>query len=299
MNVSAEILGVPKRRIYDITNVLEGVGIIEKRSKNTVAWKGSEAILGPSIDPAAKEQIDACRDTISQMTREEERLDRWLSQLQRNQVVSTSVRADDVVQAIFYPTHGPVEQQPTRDTILDASGKPKCVLIAVQAPFGSYAHLVPDPAGQPERQLYVGSLEGLARYDLPVSPPPPAGSPHVPGLPYRLTTGRVFRTARKDDRTLSVHVLPTYWDEKDAKLKTTGPRPLNDDRLAEATQPAPVMYSKTESQELLAEAVPMHHEDVIGDDEDAKRQRSSSWDVAESMANDEGVSEFFDEEPVV
>ncbi|KAF0989381.1 hypothetical protein HZS_7950 [Henneguya salminicola] len=29
-----------KRRIYDITNVLEGIGLIEKRSKNSVQWKG-------------------------------------------------------------------------------------------------------------------------------------------------------------------------------------------------------------------------------------------------------------------
>ena len=28
-----------KRRIYDITNVLEGVGLIEKNSKNIIQWK--------------------------------------------------------------------------------------------------------------------------------------------------------------------------------------------------------------------------------------------------------------------
>ena len=31
-----EILGVQKRRIYDITNVLEGIGYIEKNGKNIV-----------------------------------------------------------------------------------------------------------------------------------------------------------------------------------------------------------------------------------------------------------------------
>lgn len=30
---------VQKRRIYDITNVLEGVGLIEKKSKNNIIWK--------------------------------------------------------------------------------------------------------------------------------------------------------------------------------------------------------------------------------------------------------------------
>jgi hypothetical protein len=31
---------VKKRRIYDITNVLEGIGLIEKKSKNNIQWKG-------------------------------------------------------------------------------------------------------------------------------------------------------------------------------------------------------------------------------------------------------------------
>ena len=39
LNEAAELLGVRKRRIYDITNVLEGVGLIEKSSKNLILWK--------------------------------------------------------------------------------------------------------------------------------------------------------------------------------------------------------------------------------------------------------------------
>ena len=34
LNRAAESIGVQKRRIYDITNVLEGIGLIEKKSKN-------------------------------------------------------------------------------------------------------------------------------------------------------------------------------------------------------------------------------------------------------------------------
>lgn len=33
-------LGVQKRRIYDITNVLEGIGLICKESKNKIRWDG-------------------------------------------------------------------------------------------------------------------------------------------------------------------------------------------------------------------------------------------------------------------
>lgn len=33
--------GVQKRRIYDITNVLEGIGMIEKKSKNMIQWSAN------------------------------------------------------------------------------------------------------------------------------------------------------------------------------------------------------------------------------------------------------------------
>ena len=35
-------LNIQKRRIYDITNVLEGIGYIEKLGKNKMKWVGGE-----------------------------------------------------------------------------------------------------------------------------------------------------------------------------------------------------------------------------------------------------------------
>ena len=48
LNRAAESLQVQKRRIYDITNVLEGIGLIEKKSKNNIQWKalGSSSASG-------------------------------------------------------------------------------------------------------------------------------------------------------------------------------------------------------------------------------------------------------------
>ena len=43
LNAAAKELQVQKRRIYDITNVLEGIGLIEKRNKNHIAWIGDRA----------------------------------------------------------------------------------------------------------------------------------------------------------------------------------------------------------------------------------------------------------------
>lgn len=38
LNWAAEVLKVQKRRIYDITNVLEGIQLIAKKSKNHIQW---------------------------------------------------------------------------------------------------------------------------------------------------------------------------------------------------------------------------------------------------------------------
>lgn len=40
LNGAVGTLGVQKRRIYDITNVLEGIGLICKVSKNNIRWDG-------------------------------------------------------------------------------------------------------------------------------------------------------------------------------------------------------------------------------------------------------------------
>jgi len=47
LNDAMGILKVQKRRIYDITNVLEGIGLIEKCAKNKIHWK---SVLLPSAD---------------------------------------------------------------------------------------------------------------------------------------------------------------------------------------------------------------------------------------------------------
>nr|XP_055233485.1 transcription factor E2F6 isoform X3 [Gorilla gorilla gorilla] len=42
LNKVAMKLGVRKRRVYDITNVLDGIDLVEKKSKNHIRWIGSD-----------------------------------------------------------------------------------------------------------------------------------------------------------------------------------------------------------------------------------------------------------------
>lgn len=38
INDVARMLGVRKRRVYDITNVLDGIRLVRKKSKNLIEW---------------------------------------------------------------------------------------------------------------------------------------------------------------------------------------------------------------------------------------------------------------------
>ena len=44
LNDAVGKLAVQKRRIYDITNVLEGIGLIQKYKKNKIRWSGPDSI---------------------------------------------------------------------------------------------------------------------------------------------------------------------------------------------------------------------------------------------------------------
>lgn len=76
LNIASDKLNVQKRRIYDITNVLEGIGILEKKSKNNIQWKCGNSLLddsGESITDVEKE-----RDMLEQ---KENMLDSLISKI--------------------------------------------------------------------------------------------------------------------------------------------------------------------------------------------------------------------------
>ena len=56
-----------KRRIYDITNVLEGINLIEKKSKNIIVWKGS----GLQVSQELQDQLDELRREKEELEHQE------------------------------------------------------------------------------------------------------------------------------------------------------------------------------------------------------------------------------------
>ncbi|KAL3845313.1 hypothetical protein ACJIZ3_002716 [Penstemon smallii] len=71
LNKTAVVLEVQKRRIYDITNVLEGIGLIEKTTKNHIRWKGLEIFGNKELD----DEASRLKKELQSLCAEECRLD--------------------------------------------------------------------------------------------------------------------------------------------------------------------------------------------------------------------------------
>ncbi|KAL7674640.1 hypothetical protein ACOME3_000915 [Neoechinorhynchus agilis] len=77
-----------KRRIYDITNVLEGTGLIEKRSKNSIQWRGM-ACGGSTVDTynklsELKKQVKLAQETEKSLDEQIEALDNFQRYIEEN-----------------------------------------------------------------------------------------------------------------------------------------------------------------------------------------------------------------------
>ncbi|KGL84012.1 Transcription factor E2F4, partial [Tinamus guttatus] len=161
---AADTLAVrQKRRIYDITNVLEGIGLIEKKSKNSIQWKG----VGPGCNTReiAHKLIELKADIedLEQREQELEQQKMWVQQSIKN--VTEDVQNSRY--PLSYVTHEDICKCFTGDTLL-----------AIRAPSGTRLE-VPIPEGvngQKKYQIHLKSTSGpidvlLVNKDAWSSPP--------------------------------------------------------------------------------------------------------------------------------
>ncbi|KAJ3296075.1 e2f transcription factor [Borealophlyctis nickersoniae] len=129
LNAAAAELKVQKRRIYDITNVLEGINLIEKTTKNYVRWKGDDTLV---ID-------EETRSSMADVEKENKLLEKELLDLQQQ---------NDQLDARYngFLCHGPSRRYMylTHDDILNLPGLKGNILIAVRGAPGTHL-IVPDP----------------------------------------------------------------------------------------------------------------------------------------------------------
>lgn len=128
LNKTAEILKVQKRRIYDITNVLEGIGLIEKTSKNHIRWKGCDG-----LEPRELEyQVKSLKDEVDSLYAEEYKLDQCISE--RKELIRNLEEGENTGKYLFF----------TKEDILTLPCFQNKQLITIKAPKASFIE-VPDP----------------------------------------------------------------------------------------------------------------------------------------------------------
>ncbi|KAL9276377.1 hypothetical protein ACSQ67_026078 [Phaseolus vulgaris] len=128
LNKTAEILEVQKRRIYDITNVLEGVGLIEKTSKNHIQWKGCDG-LGPR---ELEDQINSLKAEVETLYARECELDDCI---RKKQELLRNLEESESSQKYLFLT---------KEEILSLPCFQNQEIIAIKAPKASFIE-VPDP----------------------------------------------------------------------------------------------------------------------------------------------------------
>uniref|UniRef100_A0A3B4AW87 E2F/DP family winged-helix DNA-binding domain-containing protein n=1 Tax=Periophthalmus magnuspinnatus TaxID=409849 RepID=A0A3B4AW87_9GOBI len=164
LKAAADTLAVrQKRRIYDITNVLEGIGLIEKKSKNSIQWKG----VGPGCNTReiADKLIDLKAELDDLALREHE-LDQqrvWVQQSIKN-VTDDSNNSNSCLNFLFV----------AGDTLL-----------AIRAPIGTQLEVpIPETVvnGQRKYQIRLKSSSGPIEVLL-VNKDPSSASPVVLPVP--------------------------------------------------------------------------------------------------------------------
>ncbi|XP_061630979.1 transcription factor E2F4 isoform X2 [Phyllopteryx taeniolatus] len=169
LKAAADTLAVrQKRRIYDITNVLEGIGLIEKKSKNSIQWKG----VGPGCNTReiADKLIDlkAELDDLAVRERELDQQRVWVQQSIKN------VTDDSNNSPMAYVKHEDLCGAFKGDTLL-----------AIRAPFGTQLE-VPRPEsvmnGQRKYQIRLKSSSGPIEVLL-VNKDPSSAAPVVLPVP--------------------------------------------------------------------------------------------------------------------
>uniref|UniRef100_G3SLB2 E2F transcription factor 3 n=1 Tax=Loxodonta africana TaxID=9785 RepID=G3SLB2_LOXAF len=141
LNKAAEVLKVQKRRIYDITNVLEGIHLIKKKSKNNVQWMGCSL----SEDGGMLAQCQGLSKEVTELSQEEKKLDELIQSCTLDLKLLTE---DSENQRLAYVTYQDIRK---------ISGLKDQTVIVVKAPPETRLE-VPDPLES--LQIHLASTQG-------------------------------------------------------------------------------------------------------------------------------------------
>ncbi|XP_057816257.1 transcription factor E2FA [Cryptomeria japonica] len=183
LNKAADTLDVQKRRIYDITNVLEGIGLIEKKLKNRIRWKG----LGVSRPGDINDEVTSLKADVDNLYSEENKLDERIREMREKLRILSE---NENNQKWLYVTEEDIKSLPCFQNE---------TLIAIKAPHGTTLE-VPDPdedVDYPRRhyQIILQSTMGpidvylVSRFQGKFEEMNPGDMPIVPSSAIRCPVG--------------------------------------------------------------------------------------------------------------
>ncbi|KAM4551963.1 transcription factor E2F5 [Odontesthes bonariensis] len=315
LKVAADSLAVKqKRRIYDITNVLEGVGLIEKKNKNIIQWRGQNT---SSQTQEMLEQVRVLKAQISELEAQEKELDNQKAWLEDN---IKRINHDPHVSTYKFVTHEDICSAFSGDTLL-----------AVVAPAGTQLE-VPLPEMGKSGQKYQVNLRSPSApiqvmllnrdsgsrvpvvfpvpptydiYPMPTPPSTPASLQRFPLSMSACSTSHSTSSFCSQDSVCSDHqmVLPHH-DEMLTPSSTPG-----DFQMGFHSQPAAVMeqhhmdlagpefQSVLDVSSLLKLGAAGEHmkDDREGDDDLIDELMSADGiDYSFNLDDNEGVCDLFD-----
>ncbi len=129
INKAADHLNVQKRRIYDITNVLEGIGLISKELKNTIRWCPDG--LDQYEQVGEEGVLDGLNESLREFREEEVKVDREIKEMHDRLQQLANEKSN---QQLAYVTHDDIKSVPEFKN---------STLIVIKAPDGTTLE-VPD-----------------------------------------------------------------------------------------------------------------------------------------------------------
>lgn len=207
LNKASEYLDVQKRRIYDITNVLEGINLIAKKSKNNIQWKGSTnsiAVNGGAKSSSLSSNVVDLHSDVADLEKKENILDKLIADCTKS-LRELTEGADNSKYA--YVTYQDIRSIKSLD---------EQTVIAIKAPPETRLE-VPDPGAN--IQIWLKSNKGpIEVYLCPEDVGPSEGHSHADSACSSSSTSSGEDSFLSED-SLSCDSFRNYPDLKNALLE--------------------------------------------------------------------------------